>query len=49
MLSPSSSGFSSPSISTLIADDSSLNSRFHADEPVTDFSVRIFSSGSLKR
>jgi hypothetical protein len=38
-----------PSSSTSMAEVCSLNSRLHAARPLTDFSERIFSSGSESR
>ena len=45
----SSTGSSSPGVSTSIALVCSLNSRDHASRPLTAFSVMIFSSGSESR
>jgi hypothetical protein len=48
-LNAASSVVASPSSSTSIVEVSSLNSRLHAPRPVTDFSVRTRSSGSVSR
>ena len=47
--SPCSSPTVSPSSSIVMAELSSSNRRVHALDPVTSFSARIFSSGSVSR